>query len=97
MNSISDLVVQMRDLYGRLKSVEDSGVFVRAEEVTISSFVQVMYAMPLVPGTKEPVAWQYNQFWIDKSSDEIKNSLVGAYLNERIGFAKVIGIYEQVK
>ena len=96
MNDINTLILTVRDILGRIKVIENAGHMVQVEEVGPNSFVQLMAAMPLVPGMLEPVGWQYNQFWLDKSTEEVRVALVGAYLNEWVGQSKIIGIYEQV-
>jgi len=66
-------------------------------EVGPTSFVQLLVATPLVPGMLEPVTWRYDQFWVIKASEEVQGLLIGAYLNERLGYVKVIGIFDEVK
>ena len=97
MNHINELVITIRDIMGRLKIVESAGQLVKVDEIGPNSFVQLMAAIPLVPGMIEPVTWQYNQFWIDKATLDVQERLIGAYTHEWVGGLKVIGIFEQVK
>lgn len=97
MSDINTLVITVRDIMGRLETTVNSGQLVKVSEVGPASFVQLMAAIPLVPGMYEPVTWQYNQFWLDKADDNLRERLIGAYTNEWIGALKIIGIFEQVK
>jgi len=97
MSDINTLLITVRDIMGRLKINQDAGSMVKVYEVGPDSFVQIMGAIPLVPGMAEPVTWQYSQFWLDKAELDVREKLIGSYTNEWVGQLKIIGIYEAAK
>ena len=98
MSDIDTLIVTVRDIMGKIKINVDAGQLVKVHEVGPNSFVQVMEAFSLIPGSLEPVGWQYSQFWVDKATKP--EMIIGMYLNEWTGSTKqtkIIGIFEQAK
>ena len=97
MSDINTLITTVRDIMVRIRININAGTLIQVDEVGPTSFVQIMQAVPLIPGKPEPVGWEYNQFWVDKSPQLVQDKLVGAYTNEWIGKLKIIGIFENVE
>jgi ribosomal protein L29 len=94
--SVSDLrglLEGMKKGFAALRALEIMGQVEKAVEVSPNSIVQVIECIEVQKGF---IGWSFRQVWLDKVTQEERDMVVGAYLGEKIGPFKVIGIYTPI-
>lgn len=97
LHYVSELLHNMRGHIKKIRDIEATGQLASVLEVGPNSFVQILQYKSLLPNQVEPVAWSYAQCWVNTMTDAEQDQIIGAYLNDRIGQNRIIGIYDVVR
>lgn len=82
----------MRAYMGRAKDIESTGGLVKTYEVEMDCLVQFIEFMPAQPGQRP--SWRFHQYQVSKMDANIRDAIMGLYLNDQGRFIKIIGIYK---